>query len=577
MEYRWTYRNSVDSAAVDELSGLLNNLPRALSTTLVGRGITTFDEAQAFFRPSSHSLLDPFLMKDMDRAADRVAEAVQRRERVLVYGDYDVDGTTSAAIMILFLKSLGLETSYFVPHRFEHGYGLCCDGLDKATEDGANLCIALDCGITGLEAADYAKAKGIDLVICDHHKAPAVLPDAVAILDPKRPDCDYPFKELSGAGVGFKLMQAVLQRLGLDPARALEYADLIALSIASDIVPVTSENRVLMIEGLRQIRERPRLGIKTLAGQAKLDLRRCNSGQIVFNIGPRINAAGRVGHARTAVDLLVAACPHEALSCASQLETLNRERRELDLQTLEEAVEMVEHSSSTCLAPALVLYKEDWHGGVIGIVASRIVERYYRPTILLTRKDEMAKGSARSITDVDIYAAIKSCEPMLEAFGGHKYAAGVTLPVDKVDEFRDQLNQYVEDTVDADCFKPVIKVDADLDLTEITPRFWSVLKQFAPFGPENSNPVFKAQHLETTTMPSIVGEGHLKFAVRQRNGSTSRVFQVIGFGKHELLPRVREARRNGQQLEMLFTIDENVYRGQSSLQFKLKDLRLPPG
>ena len=554
----------------------LNDLPEALGRALVLRGVETFQEAHQFFRPSLEDLHDPFLMKDMEVAAERVREAILNGEKVLVFGDYDVDGTTAAALMVSFLREFGVSAEFFIPDRYADGYGLGMRGIEYACKLGATLMITLDCGITAHDAADCLKERGIDLIVCDHHNAEDILPEAIAVLDPKRPDCPYPYKELTGCGVGFKLVQAVLRVLGCPPSDAYPYLDLVALAIASDIVPILGENRVLMYEGLRLIQENPRVGLRMLALQSGQDLGCCSTSQIVFGLGPRINAAGRMGDASEAVELLIAKTPEKAARIAARLEKMNVERRQHDMQTYEEAIRMMESSASTCMQNAIVLHSPNWHLGVIGIVASRLVERYHRPAILLTTSNGTAKGSARSVYGYSIYDAIKPCENLLTRFGGHAYAAGLTLPVENVDAFRERLNEVVNQTILPDQLKPEIEIDATLDLDEITPKFWRILEQLGPFGPQNRKPVFHGRDLRVVSQPTLVGrDGHLKFQVRQGiNGHSSSVFEVIGFGLHELYPTVRESMQYNKPLEMVFTLEENTYLGQSNFQLRAKDLKL---
>ncbi|HRK75109.1 MAG TPA: DHHA1 domain-containing protein, partial [Rhodothermales bacterium] len=431
-----------------------------------------------------------------------------------------------------------------------------------------------DCGITGHAAADYCREKGIDLVVCDHHNAEEAIPDALAVLDPKRPDCPYPFKELTGCGVGFKLIQATLSKLGSPPEDAWEYLDLVALAIASDIVPILGENRLLMYEGLRRIQTNPRIGLRMLALQGGQDLASCSTSQIVFGLGPRINAAGRMGDAAEAVELLVATNPDRALKQAQRLEKLNGERRLMDSKTFEEAVYLMESRASTCMQHAIVLHHPGWHLGVIGIVASRLVERFYRPTVLLTTANGMAKGSARSVPGYNIYDAIRSCDHLLAKFGGHAFAAGLTLPVAHLETFTEQLNEVVSQTIQPNQLKAEIVVDAPLSLQDITPRFKQILEQFGPFGPQNRQPIFMGTGVQVKSQPTLVGrDGHLKFQVQQgHNGQASPTFDVIGFGLHALYPTVRESLQYGRALDMLFTIDENNFMGQTSFQLRAKDL-----
>jgi single-stranded-DNA-specific exonuclease len=573
MGFRWVEQSVSDPSAVDVLCASLNNLPRSLGEILVARNIDTFEAARLFFRPTLDDLHDPFLMKDMDVAAERVARAIKTGEKVLVYGDYDVDGTTSTSLMVGFLQNQGLECAFFIPDRYKHGYGLCKAGIDFAKQEKASLVIALDCGITGHEVADYVTEQGMELIICDHHTAEDTIPNAVAVLDPKRPDCPYPFKELTGCGVGFKLIQASLIKMGKPAEDAYMFLDLVALAIASDIVPILGENRVLMHEGLNTIRKAPRLGLKMLAQMGGIDLATCSTSQIVFGIGPRINAAGRMDNADLAVELLTATDAAKAYKTAESLENLNKERRQLDNKTYKEAIELMESRYSTCTQHAIVLHEPRWHLGIIGIVASRLVEHFHRPTILLSSVNGYAKGSARSITGYNIYDAIKECEPMLTKFGGHAYAAGLTLPEENIADFRDKLNDIVRDNISPDLLMPEIKVDAHLNLDDLTARFWRVLDQFSPFGPENRKPVFHATNLSVVGKPTLVGnDGHLKFWVRQ--SPESEAFEVIGFGLHDLLPVVRESSQAGKPLEMLFCIEENAWNGTSTLQLRAKDVRI---
>ena len=580
MTYRWIYRSLDAPETVSHLQDALNDLPEALARSLALRGITSVNEARTFFRADRDDLHDPFLMADMARAADRLAAAIDAGERVLVYGDYDVDGTTATTLVASFLRERGVDASFFIPDRKEDGYGLCERGLDAAVEHGATLVVALDCGITGHAEADYAREQGLDLIICDHHTPKDTLPDAHAVLDPKRDDCDYPFAELSGCGVGFKLVQATLDRLGDDPDAAFDGLDLLAISTASDIVPLHGENRVLMSEGLRALQTSTRPGLRAMADAADLDLQNVGStGSIVFTLGPRINAAGRMAHARTAVELLLAEDLDAARPLAQELETLNRDRRELDSEIEEEAIEKAERQITSRTPHALVLYDPDWHVGIIGIVASRIVEHFYKPTILLTRDGDAVKGSARSIDGINIYDALTDCEDVLTQFGGHDHAAGMSLPEDDVEAFRDGFDAAVGERVTAEMLTPSIKVDAALDLREIgalNDRFWAVLQQFGPFGPSNPTPVFHGTDLAVAGRPRTVGQngGHLKFKVKQAGDAQGRPLDVIGFGMGEKLSVLETHQQEGAPLELLFSIEENTWNGRTTLQLKARDVRL---
>ena len=584
MTYRWTYRSLEDPDVVPALQEALNDLPSPLARTLALRGVTSFEEARHFFRADRADLHAPLGMADMTTAADRVARALEQGESVLVYGDYDVDGTTASALLTDFLRDRGVDASFFVPDRYDDGYGLCRRGLDVAAERGASLVVALDCGITAHEEAAYARELGLDLIICDHHTPQTTdegvdLPDAFAVIDPKRPDDDYPFTELTGCGLGFKLAQAVLARRGEDPAAAFDYLDLLAVSTASDIVPLYGENRILMAEGLRALQRTDRPGLRALADAADLDLADVTStGNIVFTLGPRINAAGRMEHASTAVELLLAADDAEAEPRAAELERLNRERRSVDDATEEAAVEMAERQITARSPHALVLYDEDWHLGVIGIVASSIVERFHKPTIMLTHNGDEVKGSARSIEGINIYDALSDCADVLTQFGGHDHAAGLSLEVDAIEAFRDRFDAAVGERVTPELLTPSITVDAELDLDtigSIDDRFWAVLQQFGPFGPANATPVFHGRDLAVVGSPRTVGSdgSHLKFEVRQRNGDGA-TFDVIGFGMGEKLSVLQRSQEEGRPLELLFSLEDNTWNGRTTLQLKARDLRL---
>lgn len=570
MPTRWTLRPVEDEALVARIARDLNHLPVALARTLVLRGVTSFEAARAFFRDGLEAAHDPFLLRDMDRAADRLAEAIVRGERVAVYGDYDVDGTTATAIMVRFLRAQGLDPAYFVPNRFVHGYGLSRAGLDTVAATGASLVVALDCGVTAVEEAAYARRLGLDLIVADHHEPGPVLPEALAVLDPKRPDCPYPFDGLSGCGVGFKLIQAVLERLGRPPEEAHPYLDLLAVSIAADIVPVLGENRLLMRAGLERLAHAPRPGLRALAQVAGRDLAALDSNGIVFGLGPRINAAGRVGSADAAVRLFLTDDEAEAFRLASELNELNRRRQELDRQTLTEA-----HAQAEALCDAfpyaLVLHGTRWHMGVVGIVAARLAERFYRPTVLLTGAGGVLKGSARSVPGVSIFRALTACRAHVLEFGGHDAAAGVSLAHDRVDAFREALNEAVAAQVYPEQLVPELALDAELPLADLDARFWRVLAQIGPHGPDNPRPLFLGRGLTLDAEPRAVGrEGrHLKLRVRQGD----RAFPVIGFGLGDRLPEVLAAARAGRPLELAFCVEEHRWNGHTELQLQAKDVR----
>lgn len=573
---RWTLRPLADDSRAEALSASLNGLPNALARALLLRGVASFDDARTFFRPALGGLHDPFGMRDMDLAAERVARAITGHERVLVYGDYDVDGTTSTAMMLTFLQSQGVEASFFIPNRFDHGYGLSAAGLDIAVARGCTLVVALDCGITANAEADYARAVGLDLVICDHHTAGPVLPDAVAVLDPKRPDCDYPFDGLSGCGVGFKLIQAVLTVLGLPEEEAWPYLDLVAVSTASDIVPMIGENRILMRAGLKQLCDAPRVGIAALAAKAGVDLTCCTSSKIVFQLGPRINAAGRIEDAAMAAELLAATDPDEARRLVDDIEALNMRRRELDRATRDEAIVIAERLMDADPV-ALVVYHPGWHPGVVGITASRIAERFHRPTVLLTSNGRggPAKGSARSVKGISIYDALAQCTDLLDRFGGHAFAAGLALPVANVDALRERLQVAVGDALLPDALLPEIDIDAHLDLREVTPRFWNVLKQFHPHGPDNDRPLFWGRGLRVAGQPTLVGAQKQHLRMRVQQDADGPTFPVIGFNLADRHAAALASVRRGRPLDLAFEVDENDWNGRTSLQLRAVDVRLP--
>lgn len=571
-EFRWTVAPAPDSSTVAQLAKDVN-VSESIARILINRGITTYEEAKRFFRPELGDLLDPFLMSGMERAVDRIDQALAARERVLVFGDYDVDGTNSAAMLYLFFRALGLETMFHIPDRVKEGYGISKVGIDRGKEFGATLLISVDCGITALEQIEYARTLGIDVIICDHHEPGDVIPKAYAVLDPLQPGCTYPFKYLCGCGVGFKLLQAVARRRGREEMVS-EYLDFVTLATTADIVPLTGENRILTKIGLEHINTSPRPGIKALIDSSGAQHGKISTGQIVFVLAPRINAVGRMGDASRAVRLLTSDDTSRANELAQVLEEENRNRRKIDEDTFLQAQELVDSILEGGNDPAIVLHHEEWHPGVIGIVASRLVEKYYRPTIMMTTVDGIAKGSARSIVGFDIHNALKKVEDKLLQFGGHKYAAGVAVALDRVDEFREAFNLAVQELMPLEAKTPEIKIDVEITLGELTPRFLRILKEFAPFGPSNMRPVFLARGVEVIGSPKIVGKDHLRFRVRQNKN----VLDAIGFGLGHLLDAVRG---NGVSLDLVFSVDEHEWSGGSHNhgsaepfpQLKIKDIR----
>lgn len=566
MSFRWVYAQPDQEKSAPDLESKLG-IPEKIARLLAIRGIKTYDDAKYFFRPKIDNLHDPFLMKDMDVGAERLALAIRKGEKVLVYGDYDVDGTTATSCIYTFLKEFGVEADYYIPHRFKEGYGINPDGIKYAEEINASLIVSVDCGITAIEEAKVAKEKGIDLIICDHHTVGDEIPDAVAVLDPKRPDCNYPFDGLSGAGVGFKLIQATIDKLGLSKSVAFKFLDLVAISIASDIVPIIDENRVLMKAGLNMIQKSPRVGIKALLDHINVSKDEVNTSKIVFSIGPRINAAGRMGDASTAVKLMIAETLPEAKAHAYELESINLKRRDTDSQTMKEAMAQIDEDFNMEETSTIVLYGENWHLGVIGIVASRLVDLYHRPAIMLSNVDGKVKGSARSIKGFNIYNAIKKCEDLLEQFGGHEFAAGLTLTEKNLTEFRRRMNELAFTDLSENSFEPELTIDAKLDLSEVDMKFWKLLSQFEPFGPGNLRPIFVSEGVKVVGEPTIVGNGHLKMRIKQEE---SGVFDTIGFNMHEYLPDVR----NGNLFKVAYVIEENNWNGRRTLQLRLKDIHV---
>lgn len=568
MSFRWVYAEPEREETISILQEELG-IPEKVAFLLSLRGIDSYEEAKSFFRPELKSLHDPFLMKDMDKATARLATAIRTGQKILVYGDYDVDGTTSTSMLYIFLQDFGMDVDYYIPHRFKEGYGINIEGIEYASQINADLIVSVDCGITAVKETEMARERGIDLIICDHHNVGDELPDAVAVLDPKRDDCGYPFDGLSGAGVTFKLIQGTLKKLGLGEQVAYKFLDLVAVSTASDIVPLVDENRLLMREGLRKINSEPRIGIKALLDLIQIEVGTVSTSTIVFSVGPRINAAGRMGDASKAVKLLTAETEEEARACAHELEAINIQRREQDSKTMEEAIEMIEKQYNLDKTSSMVLHSPDWHLGVIGIVASRLVDAYYRPAIMLSTVEGVIKGSARSIKGLNIYEALKQCEDLLEQFGGHEFAAGLTIKKENLEEFRRRINEIAAGNLSDQDFEPELKIDCDLDLSDIDMRFWKLLSQFEPYGPGNLRPTFVSRGVKVVGVPTIVGSGHLKMKVAQ-NGSG--VFDVIGFNMHEYLPVIRNSKEGA--LNIAYSLEENYWNGRRTLQIRLRDIHL---
>ncbi|MFZ1519653.1 MAG: single-stranded-DNA-specific exonuclease RecJ [Ignavibacteriaceae bacterium] len=565
---RWKIREVEDDNSLKSLSDSLN-ISEVLAKLLFIREIKTFSQAKYFFRPSIESLHDPYLMNGMEVAAKRVISALTENQPICIYGDYDVDGTCSTALLYMFLKELGANVDFYIPRRLNEGYGLSKDGIDaiKINND-AKLLITVDCGITAIEETAYANDLGMDVIICDHHQPKDELPNALAVLDPLKPNCDYPFNYLSGAGVAFKLAQGIAEKIGRREM-PLKYLDLVALAGAADIVPLMDENRILVREGLDLVNNNPRPGIQALIESSGLQPGNLNSGQVVFTIAPRINAVGRLGDAKRAVELLITKSIDEARTMAKVLETENYERRKIDVGTFDNALKLVESSIDLENDLAIVLHQEEWHPGVIGIVASRLVEKYYRPTIMLTTIDGIAKGSARSINNFNIYEALQKCEHLLIHFGGHQAAAGLAVELDKVQDFKDKFNQIVKESITGSDLFPEIIIDSKIKLSEITPKFLRILDQFAPFGPENMRPVFLTEGVELSNSPRLVGNNHL-IACFKQNGN-DKIFDSIGFNMREYLDLLSDKK---VKVDIVYTIDKTVRDGRSYPQLRLKDLRI---
>ncbi len=562
MTMRQTLKPKPDAECCEKLAAELNVDP-CIAGLLVQRGIDTFDKAREFFRPSLEHLHNPFWMKDMDLAVSRIERAVKDGECILVFGDYDVDGTTSVALVSSYLRTFHDLVDTYIPDRYAEGYGVSFAGIDYAHDNGITLIIALDCGVKSIEHVDYAKSKGIDFIICDHHRPGERLPDAVAVLDPKRPDCHYPYDELCGCGVGFKLVQALGQKRGQEVEELIPYLDLVATAIAADIVPITGENRVLAKFGLEVINAAPRPGIAALA--AFRNKRATDISDVVFGIAPRINAAGRIKHGNFAVELLNETDPERAVELAKAIEINNVERKNLDREITEEALsQIVENGEADRYTT--VVYRDSWHKGVIGIVASRLTETYYRPTLVFTRSGEKLAASARSVRDFDIYNALEACSEHLEQFGGHMYAAGMTIREENYPDFKEAFEKVVRETMPEELRTPEIVVDCELDFGAITPKFYRLLKQFEPFGPGNMSPVFLARNVRDTGFAKAIGQDgcHLKLYLKQDGISIG----AVGFGLGQKLPEVSESK----PFNAVFSIDENEWNGSVSLQLKVRDI-----
>jgi len=570
MEKRWVVKDKGDLAVVKQLAKSLD-VSESLANLMVQRNITTAEEAKTFFNPSLEYLHDPFLMKDMNIAVDRISAAVKKNEKILVYGDYDVDGTTAVALVYSFLKDQYSNVEYYIPDRYKEGYGVSFQGLDYAYQSNCKVVITLDCGIKAVEKVKYARTKGLDVIICDHHYPGDEIPKALAVLDPKQPLCNYPYKDLSGCGVGFKLIHGYSRVHGIPFSEISHYLDLVAVSIASDIVPITGENRIMAYIGLKQLNESPRTGLKEIIRESEVT-KALTIEDVVFKIGPRINAAGRMETGSKAVDLLVSSDTKLAFGISKEINNFNIERRSVDRIITTEAMRMISEDQRTVNSRTTVLYNPNWKKGVIGIVASRLIETYYRPTVILTESNGFATGSARSVQGYDLYQAIESCSDLLESFGGHMFAAGLTLKKENIQPFMDRFEQYVNSTITEDQLVPRVFIDTELSFSEISVDFFNIMNQFQPFGPENMSPVFVSRNVFDTGSGRMVGSSgeHLKLDLCQES-TGQRSFSAIAFSQANHFEYIR----GGNPFDICFSLEMNEFRGNKNLQLNIRDIKTP--
>jgi single-stranded-DNA-specific exonuclease len=570
MEKRWVVKERGETAVVKQLASALG-VSDSLANLMVQRSITSAEEASAFFNPSLDYLHDPFQMKDMNIAVDRISTAIKKNERILVYGDYDVDGTTAVALMYSFLKDQYSNVDYYIPDRYKEGYGVSFQGLDFAYQNNCKVVITLDCGIKAVEKVKYARTKGLDVIICDHHLPGDEIPKALAVLDAKQPSCNYPYKELSGCGVGFKLIQAYARVHGIPFSAIAHYLDLVAVSIASDIVPITGENRVMAYFGLKRLNESPRTGLKELIREAEVT-KALTIEDVVFKIGPRINAAGRMETGSKAVDLLVSSDTGLATGISKEINNFNIERRTVDRSITTEAMRMISDDQRTVNSRTTVLYNPNWKKGVIGIVASRLIETYYRPTVILTESNGFATGSARSVQGYDLYAAIEACSDLLESFGGHMFAAGLTLKKENIRPFMDRFEQYVNSTISDEQLVPRIFIDTELSFSEINEDYFRTMSQFQPFGPENMSPVFISKNVFDTGSGRMVGSSgeHLKLDLCQES-TGQKSFSAIAFSQANHFEYIK----GGNPFDICYSLEMNEFRGNRNLQLNVRDIKTP--
>jgi single-stranded-DNA-specific exonuclease len=565
MQKRWVLKSKSEVKKVNHLSNELGINP-VLAELLVTRNIETFDASKQFFRPSLDQLHNPFLMQDMEKAIARITTAIGQNEKILIYGDYDVDGTTAVAVVYSFFREFHSRIEFYIPDRYAEGYGISTQGIDYAAENGFSLIIALDCGIKANDKVEYANSKNIDFIIGDHHLPGDELPPAFAVLDPKREDCNYPYKELSGCGIGFKLIQAFIMKNDMSLDICYQYLDLVAVSIASDIVPITGENRILTHFGLIKLNTNPCCGLQALVDLSTNKTKTFTVNDIVFQIGPRINASGRIDHAKDAVKLLISKSLQEAKDFSINIDDQNNVRKDFDLRITEEALSIIDDNDSLKTRKSTVLYKSDWHKGVIGIVASRLTEKYYRPTIILTETNGHIAGSCRSVIGFDLYEALSECSDLLDQFGGHKYAAGLTMQIENIKLFQDRFEQVVTRLIKPEMLTQEILIDTKLHLQDIDAKFHRILSQFEPFGPQNESPIFLSQKVTLIGSAYLVGSNHLKMTVKQEHSPS---FDCIGFGLSEHIETIN----SGKPFDMCYSIEENVWRGKKNLQLNLKGIR----
>jgi single-stranded-DNA-specific exonuclease len=570
MERRWILKERGEIAVVKALATVLG-VSESLATLMVQRSITTPEEAHAFFNPSLDYLHDPFLMKDMNIAVDRLSTAIKKNEKILVYGDYDVDGTTAVALVYSFLKEQYSNVEYYIPDRYKEGYGVSIQGIDFAVENKCKLIITLDCGIKAVEKIRYAKTKGLEVIICDHHFPGEKIPEALAVLDPKQPGCSYPYKELSGCGVGFKLVHAYSRIHGIPFSKIANYLDLVAVSIASDIVPITGENRVLAYFGLKQLNESPQTGLREIIREAEV-CRALTVEDIVFKLGPRINAAGRMETGSRAVELLISNDTTLATGISKEINTYNNERRNVDRVITTEAMRMISENYRNTNAKTTVLFNPSWKKGVIGIVASRLIETYYRPTVILTESNGFATGSARSVQGYDLYQAIEACSDLLESFGGHMFAAGLTLKKENIQPFMERFENYVNSTITEEQLLPRVLIDTELSFSEINEQFFNVMSQFQPFGPGNMSPVFVSRNVTDSGTGRMVGANgeHLKLDLCQESSGTKTI-SAIAFNQANHFEYIR----NGKPFDICYSLEMNEFRGNRNLQLNIRDIKTP--